>query len=126
MNFSRNFLISFGALSMAFAANAGATMNTPAMAPITNGGTGYIGLTDSAGQPRTSQSRPWMASTQTTMRVPGSAGEASTMVNGRPNANPDAPGADSMGSASPDLRTMGNSGGAMTGPSHNPAWGTPD
>ena len=84
---------------------------------ITNGGTGFIGVTQSAGQPRAMQ------------RVAGMpAGEATTMIDGRPNANPDAPG---WTAAPRDAqRTMGNSSGsamdARSIAARNPSWGTPD
>ncbi len=85
---------------------------------ITNGGTGFIGVTESAGQPR-------MAQQFASMR----AGEATTMVNGQPNVNTEAP---AWGSAMQPsaTRSMGASGGMTLDPravaARNPSWGTPD
>jgi hypothetical protein len=113
------------------AAQAGKTI-TAADARITNGGTGFIGLTESAGMPRQPFHVRWAADTSPV--VP--AGEASTLVKGRPNVDPFAPG---MGTYSTDAahapmtgepRTSGGSrvvmgvAGAPAGA--HPAWGTPD
>lgn len=91
---------------------------------MTNGGTGYIGLTASAGTPR----EAFQADRSHVQRVPLRAGEASTMVNGRPNADPDAPWAD--GAPTAGMRTAM---GAAPNPLHrgegratHPGWGTPD
>jgi hypothetical protein len=87
-------------------------------ARITNGGTGFIGVTESYGQPGTvaAGSRRGMP-----------AGEASTWVNGRPNENPEAPG---MATGGVQTQSMGNTGmspqtGVPAGARH-PSWGTPD
>jgi hypothetical protein len=126
MNITRKLIMTAGALCMAVGANAAND--------ITNGGTGYIGLTESAGQPRAMQSRTKAFAANSTMSFPSAAGEATTMVNGRPNANPDAPSANSMANPRSELRSMGNSSGAMGAmgamgagsPWQHRSWGTPD
>jgi hypothetical protein len=82
---------------------------------ITNGGTGFIGVTESANTGWRPASADRMAA------LP--AGEASTWVNGRPNANPEAPMA---GSRAPDTRAMGASADPRANAARNPSWGTPD
>jgi hypothetical protein len=134
MTTSRTSILAFGSLCLAFSlgANAGGQMSDKGR--ITNGGTGYIGLTESAGQPRHMNS-PARAS------LP--AGEASTMVNGRPNQHPNSPinmagndaartmdatramGASSMGAA-PMRSPMEPMHSSMTGSTRHPMWGTPD
>lgn len=97
---------------------------------ITNGGTGFIGLTESAG----TDWRPGMATERTATRtsgVPVAAGEASTTVNGQPNRDPNDPAL-----RMPSLQAMGASPApamerAGTMPPRAPAWwhrswGTPD
>lgn len=114
----------------AAAAHAGTQVRAADLPRISNGGTGFSGVTESVGmaahRPVTAQ---WNANTTS---IPLRAGEATTMVNGRPNANPDAPMAHGGGTAGermqPALRAMGGSGGAMA---DRPAgahrgWGTPD
>jgi hypothetical protein len=104
-------------LAWGFSAQAGTMADE---ARITNGGTGFMGVTQSVGQPRPMG------------RVYGAmpAGEASTMVNGQPNVDPNAPLAGSA-RMTYEQRTMG-AAGAMpsysTGPAaaRNPSWGTPD
>lgn len=97
---------------------------------ITNGGTGYIGLTESAGTAR----RPAMPAERSAMRdsgVPIAAGEASTTVNGQPNRDPNdaalrTPSTQAMGaSRAPAMEQLD------TMPDRRPAWwhrswGTPD
>ena len=100
-------------------------MNGDDTSRISNGGTGFVGVTQSAGQARTMDQRMWTASNQWSSRTPIAAGEASTSVNGQPNGNPDAPTRDSMVSAKSDLRAMGNSGSTKAS-ARNPSWGTPD
>ncbi len=68
--------------------------------PITNGGTGYIGFTESVGQARMP------------MRYTSMGGEATTMINGQPNVNPEATMANSAG-ARAAMRTMGGSAGGQ-------------
>ena len=120
------------ALGLALAANAGTAMNGDDTSRITNGGSGFIGVTQSVGQPRRVETAMWMPSAQSVERYPTRAGEASTMVNGRPNANPDAPALGAMAARTNELQSMGNRAGmsaastAMTGAARNPAWGTPD
>lgn len=125
MNTTAKLLISSCALGLTLAANAGVAMNGDDTSRITNGGTGFIGVTQSVGQPRTMDQRRWTASNQWTSRTPIAAGEASTFVNGQPNQNPDAPSRDSVSSAKADLRAMGNSGSSKAS-ARNPSWGTPD
>jgi hypothetical protein len=83
---------------------------------ITNGGTGFIGVTQSYGQPN---------AVVAASRISLPAGEASTFVNGRPNQNPEAP---SMAmAASTGTNVMGAR--AMPAASERSAhrgWGTPD
>jgi len=85
---------------------------------ITNGGTGFIGVTESYGQP---------ATVAVGSRTGMPAGEASTWVNGRPNQNPEAPG---MASGGTQGQSMGNTGAmgpqGVRGNARNPSWGTPD
>jgi len=115
----------------AAAAQAGTAFNA-ADARITNGGTGFIGLTESTGMPAQPVHARWSADSSSILP----AGEASTFVKGRPNEDPYAPG---MGTYPMDaarapmtgeLRTMGGSrvdtgvAGAPAGA--HPAWGTPD
>lgn len=124
-------LISGAAACLALAAQAGTAMNASEMGRITNGGTGYIGLTQSAGQPRPMEMAMEMASTQAVSRIPVAAGEASTMVDGHPNQDPDAPAKGSMTSANAELRSMGHTGAAPAGygpmgPLQQRGWGTPD
>lgn len=125
MNTTAKLLISSCALGLTLAATAGTAMNGDDTSRITNGGTGFIGVTESVGQPRTMNTRMWTASNQWTSRTPIGAGEASTFVNGQPNQNPDAPSRDSMSTARADLRAMGNSG-STNAAARNPSWGTPD
>lgn len=121
-------LIGSGILCLSVAAGAGTAVHASQSVPITNGGTGYIGLTESAGQPRVAAASTWVASRDAVSRIPNRAGEASTMVNGRPNQDPDAPARDSMGAGKAELRSMGNAGmshSGMAGAQHR-LWGTPD
>src|SRR6185369_2618638 len=67
----------------AAAAQAG-TRFTAADARITNGGTGFVGLTESAGMARQPVHVRWSADTSPILP----AGEASTFVKGRPNVDP--------------------------------------
>lgn len=99
-------LISSAAVCLAVAANAGTAMNAPE-ARITNGGTGFIGVMQSADQPRNTNARVWMLSAESISRIPSSAGEASTMVNGRPNQDPDAPATGSMAASSATAQSWG-------------------
>ena len=118
MNTLPKLLVTCAAAFLAFGANAGSTASMTDGSRITNGGTGFIGVTQSAGQPR-------MAQHFASMR----AGEATTMVNGQPNVNTEAP---ARGSAvqPTTTRAMGNSAGmkvdARAAAARNPSWGTPD
>lgn len=100
-------------------------------ARVTEGSTGVIGVTDSAGTPRQHAAR-MRSTTPATSGTPITAGEASTVVRGQPNVDPFAPG---NSVAPPDTRTMGASGvpaerraGMRSGASAwpHPMWGTPD
>jgi hypothetical protein len=118
MNTTSRLLITCATAFVALSANAGSAASMTDGSRITNGGTGFIGVTQSAGQPRMAQRFASMP-----------AGEATTMVNGQPNANPDAPtwSAEVQRTAE---RSMGNSAGvrmdARAAAARNPAWGTPD
>ena len=65
------------------------TLRAADLPRITNGGTGFIGVTDSAG----SDWRPAPAAriAAITSSIPVTAGEASTVVNGQPNRDPQDP-----------------------------------
>lgn len=114
MKTSTQLLIGSCALGLALAASAGTALNGDDTSRISNGGTGYIGLTQSAGQPRAMGVKHVAA-------VPS--GEASTMVGALPNANPDAGARTGM---TPRLQTMGNAGSPRDAAARNPSWGTPD
>jgi hypothetical protein len=124
-----NLMLSATLACCAASAQAGTTFSA-ADARITNGGTGFIGVTESAGRP--AQHARWNADSSSILR----GGEASTFVNGRPNEDPYAPGmgAYPMGAArapmTGELRTMGGSrvdrGVAGAPEGAHPAWGTPD
>lgn len=110
----------------AAAAQAGTSLKAADLPRITNGGTGFVGVTESAGMPRQPVRVQWTASS--TSSVPTRAGEASTFVDGRPNLDPNTP----MGMAAGDrlqgeLRTMGSGAAMADAPAGaRPAWGTPD
>jgi hypothetical protein len=118
MNTLPKLLVTCAAAFLAFGANAGSTASMNDGSRITNGGTGFIGVTESAGQPR-------MAQHFASMR----AGEATTMVNGQPNVNTEAP-AWSSAAQPYAARSMGNASGrsmdARSVAARNPSWGTPD
>lgn len=121
MNTSAKFLLSAVAACAALSAHAGG-MNTADSTRITNGGTGFIGVTESYGQPKAQ----W--STADARGITSRAGEATTFVNGRPNQNPEAPG---MAMGAQDTRAMGASaamaGDATVAPAwRHRSWGTPD
>lgn len=121
MNTTTRILLSTAALFTSIAANAAGAMPGQDAYHQTNGGTGYIGLTESAGQPRaTNAGKMWTASSPMANRTPMAAGEATTMVNGQPNVNPDAPTWNSVAMHKPRTQSMGNAA------ARNPAWGTPD
>jgi hypothetical protein len=111
-------LISCATAFVAVSANAGSAASMTDGSHITNGGTGFIGVTQSAGQPRMAQRFAAMP-----------AGEATTMVNGQPNANPDAPAWNAEAQRTAE-RSMGNSAAmkmdTRAAAARNPAWGTPD
>ncbi|MEO5672412.1 MAG: hypothetical protein ABIR26_17125 [Ramlibacter sp.] len=117
MKTSSQLLIASCAMGLAMAASAGTAMNGDDTSRITNGGTGYIGLTQSAGQPRPMPMKFVAA-------LPS--GEASTLVGGRPNTNPDAPAWTAMAPRTAELQSMGNIGSARSAAARNPSWGTPD
>ena len=128
MNHATKLLLGTTAIFMAVAANAAATMPGQDGYHYSNGGTGYIGLTESAGQPRAmGHDKMWTAQSDMVSRTPSAAGEASTMVDGQPNQNPDAPMADStMGKRAPQAWAQVRSQTQSMGSARNPAWGTPD
>lgn len=111
----------------AAAAQAGTHVRAADLPRISNGGTGFIGVTDSAGMTQRPVTARWNAATSA---IPLRAGEASTMVDGRPNANPEAPLTHGMAGQpmQHSLRSMGGSSGAMTDrpAGAHPGWGTPD
>jgi hypothetical protein len=123
-----NLMLSATLACCAAAAQAG-TGFTAAEARISNGGTGFIGVTESAGMPLHAR----LSARDSILP----AGEASTLVNGRPNVDPYAPGTGTERMASTtrapmtgELRTMGGSR-VVTGVAGAPAgshssWGTPD
>ena len=119
-----------GACALAFAAQAASPLRAADVPRIPEGGTGFIGVTDSAGTAWRPDQR--LAGTAAvTSGVPVGAGEASTWVRGQPNRDPNAPG---MGPAA----TRTTMGGAPAPSSEqraarpggrsamNPSWGTPD
>jgi len=91
---------------------------------ITNGGTGFIGVTASAGMPR--EAFVARAPSGATTSVPSQAGEASTFVQGQPNRDPAATG------NGPSSSTMGAAPSSMAAPATQATraphrlWGTPD
>jgi hypothetical protein len=109
------------------AAQAGTTLQAADLPRIGNGGTGFIGVTESAGMPRQPVDVRWSATSSSA--VPTRAGEASTFVEGRPNAQPDVPMAgDRRAMNAPmqgDARTMGMAGSSMPAIAVHPGWGTP-
>ena len=132
-----NLMLSATLACCAAAAQAGSAIKSADLPAITNGGTGFIGVTESAGMPGQRYDVRWSASD--TSSIPLQAGEASTLVKGRPNVDPNAPGmgTNRMGAAGTvgtptygELRTMGGSpvgtgvAGAPVGA--HPSWGTPD
>jgi hypothetical protein len=121
MNTATRLLLATSTLFLAAAANAAPAAPGQDAYHQTNGGTGYIGLTESAGQPRAMNAKKeWTASSQMANRTPMAAGEATTMVNGQPNVNPDAPASNSMAMHASRTQSMGNAA------ARNPARGTPD
>jgi hypothetical protein len=107
---------------LALGAQAAMPVNAADLPRISNGGTGFIGLTESAG----TQRRAYRPMRSATSAIPTQAGEASTMVGGVPNRHQDTLAAGTgvaQGSDRPELRTMGHSGTMTT--AANPTWGTP-
>jgi len=117
MKTSTQLILSAAAACFSIGVHAAMPVNAADLPRISNGGTGFIGLTDSAG----TQRQAYMHSRTTTSSVPNQAGEASTMVNGVPNQTVATDG--SVMAARPDLRTIGQSGTAAA--AANPSWGTP-
>jgi hypothetical protein len=88
MHLSSRFTLCAAAVLVASTAQA-TTIRAADLPRISNGGTGYIGLTESAGtgwRPEPAARTMAMSSS-----IPVSAGEASTMVNGQPNRDPQDP-----------------------------------
>jgi hypothetical protein len=107
---------------LSFGAQAAMPVNAADLPRISNGGTGFIGVTESAGMAQDSRSAYVRPAAGGNTWVPAQAGEASTMVNGVPNQQQAAAGNGA------DLRTMGaapansySTGAAAM----NPSWGTP-
>lgn len=107
---------------LSLSAQAGSGVMASEVPRITNGGTGVHTLPASDGMP----SQAWRAPQDGVATTPAQAGEASTMVQGRPNAHP----AMATGMHTPqETRAMGNARwgmGAGPAPAMHPAWGTPD
>lgn len=96
---------------LALGTGANAAVRAADVPHITNGGTGYIGLTESAGQPRAHRmTTRWASGAGETTSMPQRAGEASTMVNGRPNQI--VPPTQAMGAPADGPTTMGWQGNA--------------
>jgi hypothetical protein len=114
----------FCSIACAFMATAQAGVHADE-ARTTNGGTGFIGVTESAGT-AWRPDRDLSASASGTSSVPLRAGEASTFVDGQPNQQPVAPGS---GMSAPDTRAMGAApamrADAAPAWGHR-MWGTPD
>lgn len=119
MNSFSKLLLGASFATLAIASHA-ASVQAVDIPRISNGGTGFIGVTQSAGMPevRTYADR-------TVQRYSSMSGEATTMVNGQPNVNPEAPMAGSARQA--DVRSMGAAPRADSAPSNRSIlWGTPD
>ena len=117
MKFTSTFIVCAAALTASLSAQAGVrAVDVPR---ISNGGTGFIGATESANVPRTRfvPTRDFGIS-----RIPAQAGEASTMINGQPNGNPDQVWV--AATAASTTQVMGASS-EWSARSH-PLWGTPD
>jgi hypothetical protein len=131
-----NFVLSATLGCCAAAAQAGTPIKAADLPQITNGGTGFIGVTESAGMPR--QPVDWRSGANGMKFTPLPAGEASTFVNGQPNVDPYAPGRgmDRMAKTGDrmrgdDARAMGSNRDAAAARAGFPAnasplWGTPD
>jgi hypothetical protein len=107
---------------LALSAGANAGVRAVDVPHITNGGTGYIGLTQSANQPQAvAMATRWHGSADATSSIPLRAGEASTMVDGRPNqiVQP----TQSMGAAAGNEPYRHAEGAAWQGASGDPRMG---
>jgi len=128
MKRSNHLLLSAVLACCAAAAQAGTSLKAADLPRISNGSTGFIGVTESVGMKRPPVDVQWSASGSSA--IPLRAGEATTVVNGRPNENPDAPAPGAMAGdrLQGQLRTMGSSGGHMSDFPANAhrGWGTPD
>ena len=108
---------SFATLAIASQAASVRAVDVPR---ISNGGTGFIGVTQSAAAPEV-----MTYADRTVQRVSSMSGEATTMVNGQPNVNPEAPMTGSAPAA--DVRSMGAARMASGAPgTRGMLWGTPD
>jgi hypothetical protein len=114
MNATRTTIFGLACACAAFGFNAQAASGASDDWHMTNGGTGFVGVTQSAGQPR----HKMMMDKSAYMR----SGEASTMMNGQPNVNPDAPMWNAKAMSAHERQTMG----AQAAAASNPTWGTPD
>jgi hypothetical protein len=111
----------------AAAAQAATTLKAADLPRITNGGTGFIGVTESDGMPP--QPVDVRLSASGTSAIPLRAGEATTIVKGQPNVDPNAPMGMTGNHMKFDARAMGMNGGATMAefPANaHPGWGTPD
>lgn len=109
-------------LAACIAAPSMAAVRADEVPRISNGSTGFIGLTASAGMATSSVDRP------ATRSAALPAGEASTVVQGQPNRDPAAV---AITSGVAGTRAMGNSGAVpmqqpVTAQRKSPVWGTPD
>jgi hypothetical protein len=120
MKASRTLALTLGTVALACGMTAQAGVRISDSDRITNGGTGHIGITQSIGQPMPA---PMARMTS----VP--AGEATTLVDGQPNVNPDTVGwtparmDDARRMGAPAARSMP---GSMPATKGHPTWGTPD
>lgn len=107
---------------LSLSAHAGSGVMATEVPRITNGGTGVHTLPAADAMQR----QAWRAAHEGATTVPAQAGEASTMVQGRPNAQPAVAGGMHQ---TQGTQAMGNarwSLGAGPAPARHPAWGTPD
>lgn len=114
-------------LACCAAAAQASTLKAADVPRITNGGTGFIGVTESAGMP--AQPVAVRLGASGTSAIPVRAGEASTIVKGQPNVDPNTPMGMSGDHIKFDARAMGNSAGGFMAdfPANaHPGWGTPD
>ena len=127
MKRSTHLMLSASLACCAAAVQAGTTIKAADLPRISNGSTGFIGVTESVGMKRPPADVQWSASGSSA--IPLRAGEATTFVHGRPNENPDVPAGGMAGDRMQgQLRVMGSGGGTMSDFPANAhrGWGTPD